>query len=1131
MTGTSGTPLEQLRQKVVDFLHWELVGPQDQHEVLDEPPTLRYSAGVLFPGGNIVDEIPDAGDGEVSIGEQAPPEDDAEAEEDDSTQQRKPTFGPEDSPDSLLDTPAQLANAHMPSAMGLSFVCRAEAKLEVRVNGAVYERLEEKGEGGRTLWKRKPLEELTQPAAPVALNFTANTDANGKPTVIRQALLPELTADVILRDQGGGKCLVTVAVWNSRQKSTGKRGGADECFFQMGFRVSSDSGERSILEYRLNHQGISDPEEEELALLYRHRRSFAIGHGCAAEWPPSADVVDGRSPWVETAVLPQTKVYALEPRSGTHDLYDMHFLAGKEGTVKPTQILEALKALPDEYGSWLAQRRKEAAGLPGEHKDAATRNLEKCGDCLKRIQGGLDILAQDAQLMRAFMLTNEAMRLQQRPDVRRNIMSPAEHAVDTASSRGRWRVFQLAFLLMNLRSIASGKHDPAGERDLVDLIWFPTGGGKTEAYLGLTAFTIFLRRMRQPEVRGCAVLMRYTLRLLTAQQFERAAALIMACEFIRHRESKLLGRVPVTIGLWAGSSLTPNYREAAIQNLTAWIKDEDKSHNFQLLKCPWCKCQLDDRSNRGYHRTKVNGVMTVKFFCPDQRCPGSREKAPVVGIPACVIDEDIYEEPPTLLLGTVDKFAMLAWNPRAGVLLRGDGADIHGPDLIIQDELHLISGPLGTIVGLYEAVIDRLCSQNRPPKIVASTATIRRAGEQCLSLFDRSTVVFPPAALSMTDSWFAKEKTDAPGRLYVGVLGSAAPSFTTLSRQAIASLSFGISWMDLPAGLEPSSRDAYWTLVWYFNSLRELGRGGTLVEADVREHLGVIRRRLGLSKDTGRPFLRAEELTSRKRGDEIPKVLERLEHGRAGDSSAIDVLLATNMISVGVDVPRLGLMAVAGQPKSTSEYIQATSRVGRDDKQAPGLVVPLYVPGKSRDRSHYEHFRTYHESFYRFVEPTSVTPYSIPAIDRALHALIVIVARQEMGCSKPADLKPSDPWPAKMKSWLVERAKRAGTLPRYIQALVTRFDLIIQIWTNRPDRAEWGEAWMTKDESDHLLYPPSAVQAYKEGLGAPSFDVPFPTPTSMRNVDVECRLRIRPNYASHLTPENADGEEMATDQG
>jgi hypothetical protein len=685
-------------------------------------------------------------------------------------------------------------------------------------------------------------------------------------------------------------------------------------------------------------------------------------------------------------------------------------------------------------------------------------------------------------------------------------------------------VFQLAFLLMNLRAVAGGKHDPANERTVVDLIWFPTGGGKTEAYLGLTAYTIFLRRLRHPQRRGCVALMRYTLRLLTAQQFERAAALIMACEFIRRREKEVLGPVPITIGLWAGSSLTPNYREDARQKLKAWMADGDKSHPFQLLKCPWCRTPLDNRENRGYHQAKVNGRLTVKFFCPDDRCPGSQAKAPVVGIPATVIDEDIYDDPPSLLLGTVDKFAMLAWNPSAGVLLRGDGADVRGPDLIIQDELHLISGPLGTIVGLYETVIDRLCSQDQPPKVVASTATIRRAEEQCLSLFDRRTAVFPPAALSISDSWFAVEKTDAPGRLYVGVLGSAAPSFTTLSRQAIASLVFGISWMDLPPGLDPEFRDAYWTLVWYFNSLRELGRGGTLIEADVREHLGVIRRRLGLGRDAGRPFVRGEELTSRKRGDEIPEVLDRLEQNKAGDAKAIDVLLATNMISVGVDVSRLGLMAVAGQPKSTSEYIQATSRVGRDDKLAPGLVVSLYVPGKSRDRSHYEHFRTYHESFYRFVEPTSVTPFSIPAIDRALHALIVIVARQEQGYSRPQDLKPTDPWLEELKSWLIKRAERAQTKPRYIEALKKRFDLIVEIWTNRTDRTEWGEAWITKDESDHLLYPPSAVQAFKDGLGAPAFDVPFPTPTSMRSVDVECRLRIRPKYAGLAKVENADAE-------
>lgn len=1125
MTSSDPTPLEQLRQKVVDFLHWELVGPGSPDETLDEPPTLRYSAGVLFPGGTPFndEEVPESED----EGVQDPQQEQINEAEDQEEEEKKPSLDTrQDSPDALMDSPAQMANAHMPSAMGLSFLCNAGAQLLLQVDGAIYERVKAQSEDGHTKWKRRPISELNDPASPITWQFTAEPKDPKKPTVLKKALLKHLNAHVVLRDRANGRCLVTVAIWNSGEKSGGHRAGPAECFFQVGFRVGGLNDDKCILEYRLRNVTSTDDEEAELALLYRHRRSFAIGHGCAADWPASADVADGLAPWVKTATLPQTKVYSLEPRSGPEDVYDMHFLAGKNGAVKPAAIVEVLKSLPDAYAAWLAKQQKDAGTLSAEYKDAASRNLLRCNQCLKRIRGGIELLATNPQVMRAFMLANEAMRLQQQPALRRQVLTPEAPQPELDKGRGRWRVFQLAFLLMNLRSMAGGQADPDDERQVVDLIWFPTGGGKTEAYLGLTAYTIFLRRLRDPKARGCIALMRYTLRLLTAQQFERAAAMIAACEFIRAREVKELGNVPVTIGLWAGASLTPNYREYAVQILKEWTANEEANHSFQLLKCPWCGHRLDDRTNRGYFRWDDGGRLkqTVKFFCPESACPCSKAKAPKTGIPATVIDEDIYDDPPSLLLGTVDKFAMLAWNENAGVLLKGNGKEIRGPELIIQDELHLISGPLGTVVGLYEAVIDRLCRQSGVPKIVASTATIRRAGDQCLALFDRRTEVFPPAALSMSDSWFAVENTDAPGRLYVGVLGSAAPSFTTLSRQAIASLLFGISYLPMPAGLADANRDAYWTLVWYFNSLRELGRGGTLVEADVREHLGVIRRRLGLTRDIGRPFVRGEELTSRKRGDEIPKILDRLEQRRFGAPDAIDVLLATNMISVGVDVSRLGLMAVAGQPKTTSEYIQATSRVGRDVKQAPGLVVPLYVPGKSRDRSHYEHFRTYHESFYRFVEPTSVTPYSIPAIDRALHALIVIVARQEVGLTKPTQLVPTADWLKKLKEWLTDRARRARTEPRYIKALIDRFDTIIDIWINRPGRTEWGAAHITKDESDHLLYPPSAVKAFKEGLGAPTFDVPFPTPTSMRSVDVECRLRVRQKYASHMTPEDTNGE-------
>ena len=588
--------------------------------------------------------------------------------------------------------------------------------------------------------------------------------------------------------------------------------------------------------------------------------------------------------------------------------------------------------------------------------------MDHCRVCLQRIRNGIGLLKSDARLLEAFMLANRAIRMQQlhgrrpkRPTNQPFEKLPTSYA-PTKDSPGRWRTFQLAFILMNLSSITPMENgDDHPERSLVDLIWFPTGGGKTEAYLGLAATDIFLRRLTRPSNAGCTVLMRYTLRLLTAQQFQRASSMICACELIRRERPHDLGDEPITIGLWVGESLTPLYRQPALKALNNLAKPNSQEANeFQLLKCPWCGTALDEHDNLGY--VADGKPKTVIFVCPEPECAFSTRKSK---LPVVVIDEDVYDSPPTLIIGTVDKFAMLAWREQAGRIFGVGTADDHDPpDLIIQDELHLISGPLGSVVGLYETAIDLLSSwKGRKPKIVASTATIRRAWHQCKALYDRTTSQFPPQGLDISDSFFAKENPDSPGRVYVGVFATAAPSFVTAMVRTLGGLFQSCNSLKLPTGATEETRDPYWTILQYFSSLRELGHAATLVEADIPEYMWSIATRTNLPKELCRSLGSPVELTSRRTADEIPEILERLElryprKSKEPKDRPLDTLLATNMISVGVDVDRLGLMLIVGQPKTTSEYIQASSRVGRSTK-APGLIVTMYNPGKPRDRSHY----------------------------------------------------------------------------------------------------------------------------------------------------------------------------------
>ena len=502
---------------------------------------------------------------------------------------------------------------------------------------------------------------------------------------------------------------------------------------------------------------------------------------------------------------------------------------------------------------------------------------------------------------------------------------------------------------MNLRGLA----DPAcSERDIVDVIWFPTGGGKTEAYLGLSAFSIFLRRLRNPDHAGTSILMRYTLRLLTTQQFQRAASLICACEIIRRREVENLGTERFCIGLWVGGEVTPNTEENAVKTLRK-LQNKRGVNKFIMLSCPWCGAAMGPqqmgRSIRVKGYRKLARPNRVRHICEDTDC----EFASGDGLPLAVIDEQIYSSPPTLLIGTVDKFAMLAFQPPARHLF-GIDTPYPPPELIIQDELHLISGPLGSMVGHYETAVHALCigdkeGQRIKPKIIASTATISRAESQVKGLYGRSAFLFPPQALKAGDSFFAEEREDQVGRVYVGVFATALASHVTAQIRTMGAL---LQAPKLFNSDNPEMVDPYWTMMGYFSSLRELGHAATLIRADIREFLNAMWDRLGLRLDVSKPdslstrrFINKDvELTSRVQSNDIPVILQQLfnKYDGSPNSDVIDVCFATNMIQVGLDIPRLSLMTIVGQPKTTSEYIQASSRIGRDITR-PGIVVTNYI--------------------------------------------------------------------------------------------------------------------------------------------------------------------------------------------
>lgn len=696
---------------------------------------------------------------------------------------------------------------------------------------------------------------------------------------------------------------------------------------------------------------------------------------------------------------------------------------------------------------------------------------------------GVRVLHDDGHAWAAFAMANAAMDRQSR--------FPAKGA----NARPLvWRPFQLAFMLLVIPGLVDPSRD---DRQCMDLLWFPTGGGKTEAYLALTAFQIFHRRLVSDSRRasgGVDVLMRYTLRLLTVQQFQRAASLISACELIRLADPRL-GDARITLGLYVGGDATPNQMEKAREAiLQEQAGQEPASTPRQLLRCPVCGGELPASAWKADPAAPRLDIVCTREGCETKSRP----------LPVLTVDEIIYDAPPSLLIGTIDKFAQIPRRTDIRRLFALDGGD--PPGLIIQDELHLISGPLGSMAGLYETVIDALCTRGDiRPKVIGSTATIGHAEDQVRSLFDRSVLQFPPPGFDAGDSFYAVRDDTGPDRIYIGLpTAGRSPKFAL--QALVASLLQSVAALREKGVASDSAVDPYWTCVSYFNSLRELGGAHVLMQDDVPRQMQFLAGRLKVVKRDLQDLI--VELSSRKSSRELPQLLQKLS-GTLEESSdpygnvpqPPDAVLASNMISVGVDVPRLGLMVVNGQPKSTAEYIQASSRVGRG---LPGLVFTLYNFGRPRDLSHFEHFRAYHGALYRSVEATSVTPWAPRARDKALHAVVASLVRHL--CAGMSDdeaaarFRADDPALAGILD-LVRRRVEAATGVAEARSAAEDLAAIVDEWDRRSNEARTTGSklryWLRKApfgrSAPHLMC--SAEEAN------PTASQAWPTPNTMREVE------------------------------
>lgn len=1191
--GTSFTA----RENLVDILERELLGPiHGPDELLPFSPRSQYLIGHIAPvrltgveaNGAEAESATDRGDlvesradGEAVTEVRGVPafavdQHEADSDEDDA-EDRAPKQG-------LM----------IPASMGLRFQVPLDlAAFTVTASWGTYETVQtdKVTKSGRPIrhFQRVPIEETR------TIRLADLTAGQITTVPLRNTICLRVDR---YDDQACGRTLVEMALCNDRETPTPIPIGM--WMFQTKLYVDAGGAEvfLPVCDVLERDWGEADPEVRQLNLQYRNRLEYAIGRTCSVDW--AVKTRSRRASAVWTTWLPVAETPRTQAREVKGALLAMDTLA----TATAEQLRSGLEPLIAGYGEWLDQQQTAAAELPEHLQETAELALYDARRALQRLEAGLDHVAADTEALRCFQFMNAVMRDQRiasqvaalrASDPTISIADARSEVAGKGAEAASWRPFQLAFILMQLGALSDPAAPLRSAQHLarVELLFFPTGGGKTEAYLGLAAYTFAIRR-RQGVVEsaggpldgrdGVAVLMRYTLRLLTAQQFQRATALMCAAELAREADESTWGSEPFRIGLWVGTDVSPKRFEEADEQLRK--ANEYGAYRLTVLqvqRCPWCGTPITAA------QVKADATLRRVFvYCGDDlaRCPFAQGGQVSEGLPILTVDEEIYRLTPAFVIATVDKFARLAREAEAAALFGyvGQRCARHGyvhpdstactistahpalpgyptatvhpvgrlrpPDLIIQDELHLITGALGTCVGLFEVAVETLASWERPdgtpvrPLIVASTATVRNAEDQVRGLYGRNVEIFPPQVLDVADTYFSREipVTEAtPGRRYIGVSAQGVRLASAEIRVSEVLLSAGQLLFDR-SGI---AADPYMTLVGYFNATRELAGMTRYMGDDVQSRVKRPRKDSGFPPRLGAEFglLNIGELTARIASAEIGRTLDRLglefdsdydttdafhtriaaqREGKKVQSRKqppFDVVLATSMLQVGVDVQRLGLMLVVGQPKNTAEYIQASSRVGRDP-QRPGLVVTLGNWARPRDLAHYEQFRHYHETFYSQVEALSVTPYSPTSLERGLDGLLVSAVRvmqapanDGLSAERCAGNIKDQRAPVER---IIERLKaRIQAAAQDEAAVKYASDLLVNRIDRWVDRAKWaGDLHKTlvyerTGEGDKFLPLIMSPENAKAGVGS-STQPPFVVANSMREVQPEINILVSP---------------------
>lgn len=846
-----------------------------------------------------------------------------------------------------------------------------------------------------------------------------------------------------------------------------------------------------------------DEEDNFNKLLYRNFHDFGEGYNTSVDWGKNSSGFN----FISTEFLPEQETPKVDFKpskiiSGkitsrltatSESILSMRFLSTLSD-VSDEDVLNGLTEFVNDYKIWIEEKKNDLLNqkeLNESQIDLLSKQLLACENDFNRLLRNIGLLKRDLNAISAFRMMNTAMFLQlhhsilkkrKDNDLSKELTESYYKNIRIYDEKGnetdyKWRSFQIAFILLNIDAFVKPDAEDytvnnvfstcwPERNEIADLVWFPTGGGKTEAYLGIIAFLIGYRRFTKGTLgNGTTVLMRYTLRLLTLQQFQRATLLICALEVIRKEKYILpfnctLGDERISIGLFVGGDSLPNTwqetgfssgsMEKELNKIIGQISSgEDINTNLPFTECPWCGSGLfvDKGLSNVSHKTggETYGINSqLNICCNNNSCSykGTGRNRPTNdnSLPFRLFDEDIYKFPPTLLFGTVDKFAALANNVSSKSTERnkdskrlfgaGYNQNTYPPELIIQDELHLLLGPLGSAVGLFEKSIDYLCTYEEnglkiKPKIVTSTATTRNTDKQIFALFNRRSEIFPKQGILSDDSFFAyfernenKIEEYISNRKYIGVLPVGKTQVWMQLRIASISLAHRIKYLneiftlneifEKPEAFSEYSNifDFYHTILTYFNSIKDVGKTQSQLSHYLPGDVNFVLKNTlpwlfidKLIRDESK--IDYSELTGRLNGEEVKSNLTSIEkkwnliyedNGKLilNSKNPPEFVISTNMISVGIDVSRFNTMIISSMPRNIAEYIQASSRVARS---VEGIVFTIHHPFKSRDISHYQKFKEFHEKFYSYVEPISVTPFASKSMERYLAMYISVLVR------------------------------------------------------------------------------------------------------------------------------------------